>query len=143
MRSRLDTMPTLLIGDDDTAVRECVVELIGDRGFRIFTADCGERSLQILLSEQVDLTILDIHMPDMTGMDVFERYVRGPFIAAPGGPAEHAGARRLNAIFMSADATPEIRRWCEGVGSRLLDKPFAPDAMRAAIDAVLSGRPGL
>jgi CheY-like chemotaxis protein len=143
MRSRLDIQPTLLIGDDDSAMRECVVELVSGRGFRILTADCGERSLQILLAEQVDLTILDIHMPDMTGMAVFERYVRGPFIAAPEGPAQHAGARRLDAIFMSADATPEIRTWCESVGSRLLNKPFEPDAMRAAIDAVLGGRSGL
>jgi len=140
MRSRFHATPTLLIGDDDAAVRQCVVELLSGRGFRILTAECGERSLAILLAERIDLTILDIHMPDMTGIQVFERYVRGPFIAAPEGPAEHAGARRLDAIFMTADATPEIRTWCEGVGSRLLDKPFEADAMRAAIDAVLGGR---
>jgi hypothetical protein len=41
---------------------------------------------------------------------------------------------------MSADATPEVRGWCRTQGRRLLDKPFEPDAMRAAIDAVLTGR---
>ena len=66
--------------------------------------------------------------------------MRGPFIAgthcAPAPPAEP----RLAAVFMSADATPDVRSWCERTGKRLLGKPFDPDDMRAAIDAVLSGR---
>ncbi len=131
---------TLLVGDDDSAVRDCVVEIVSACGFRVVTAASGRESLQILLRTPIDLSILDIHMPDMTGMEVFERFVRGPFIAAPEGPAARAPARRLDAIFMSGDATPEIRSWCAGIGSRLLDKPFEPDEMRAAIDAVLDAR---
>jgi CheY-like chemotaxis protein len=131
---------TLLIGDDDSAVRECVAELVVGRGFHVLLASSGSESLHLLLSRVVDLTILDVHMPDMTGIEVFERFVRGPFIAAsdraPAPPAE----RRLDAIFMSADATPDVRTWCERTGKRLLGKPFDPDDMRAAIDAVLSGR---
>jgi CheY-like chemotaxis protein len=131
---------TLLIGDDDSCVRECVAEVVGNRGFRVLLAGSGSESLRLLLSCPVDLTILDVHMPDMTGIEVFERFVRGPFIAAsdraPAPPTE----RRLDAIFMSADATPDVRDWCERSGKRLLGKPFDPDDMRAAIDAVLSGR---
>jgi CheY-like chemotaxis protein len=131
---------TLLIGDDDSSVRECVAELVGGRGFQVLLAATGSQSLSLLLSRRIDLSILDVHMPDMTGIEVFERFVRGPFIAAsdcaPAVPAE----RRLDAIFMSADATPDVRSWCERTGNRLLGKPFDPDDMRAAIDAVLSGR---
>jgi CheY-like chemotaxis protein len=130
----------LLIGDDDTAVRECVADLVADRDFEVFMAGTGSESLQILLSRRIDLTILDIHMPELTGIEVFERFVRGAFIAGPRGAPLAPAERRLDAIFMSADATPEIRGWCRTRGRRLLDKPFEPDAMRAAIDAVLSGR---
>jgi CheY-like chemotaxis protein len=137
---RRSSQITLLIGDDDSAVRECVAELVVGRGFHVLLASSGSESLHLLLSRAVDLTILDVHMPDMTGIEVFERFVRGPFIAAsdraPAPPAE----RRLDAIFMSADATPDVRSWCERSGKRLLGKPFDPDDMRAAIDAVLSGR---
>ncbi|MHC5212506.1 MAG: response regulator [Planctomycetota bacterium] len=131
---------SLLIGDDDTAVRECVADLVSERGFEIFMAATGSESLQILVSRSIDLTILDVHMPDLTGIEVFERFVRGAFIAGPQGAPVAPEGRRLDAIFMSADATPEIRGWCRTRGRRLLDKPFEPDAMRAAIDAVLTGR---
>src|SRR5262249_27595553 len=96
MSSRLDRPVTLLIGDDDPSVRECVVELVAGRGFRILTAGSGLESLQILLRAPVDLSILDVHMPDMTGIEVFERFVRGPFIAAPDCAPELPRPRRLD-----------------------------------------------
>ena len=131
---------TLLVGDDDALVRECVAEIVRTLGFEAVLARSGEESLAILLRQTIDLSILDVNLGDMTGIEVFERFVRGPFIAAsdraPAPPAE----RRLDAIFMSADATPDVRSWCERTGKPLLGKPFDPDDMRAAIDAVLSGR---
>jgi CheY-like chemotaxis protein len=131
---------SLLIGDDDSAVRECVADLVAARGFEVFLAGTGSESLAILLSRAIDLTILDVHMPDLTGIEVFERFERGAFIAGPQGAPAAPASRRLDAIFMSADPTPEIRGWCRTRGRLLLDKPFEPDAMRAAIDAVLAGR---
>jgi len=140
MSSRLQRPVSLLIGDDDSSVRECVVELVSGRGFHIFTASSGLESLQILLRAPIDLSILDVHMPDMTGIEVFERFVRGPFIAAPDSAPAPPSPRRLDAIFMSAAPTPEIRSWCWSTGACFLDKPFEPDDMRAAIDRLLAGR---
>ena len=140
MNHRFKRQLSVLIGDDDSSVRQCVVELIADRGFRVFTASTGAESLQILVRAPIDLSILDVHMPDMTGIEVFERYVRGPFIAAPDSAPAPPSQRQLPAIFMSADATPEIRSWCAATGSWFLDKPFAPDDMRAAIDRLLADR---
>ena len=140
MSNRLPRQITLLIGDDDSCVRECVAEIVTARGFQVLLASSGSESLRLLLSCRVDLTILDVHMPDMTGIEVFERFVRGPFIAGRDSAPAPPAVRRLDAIFMSADATPDVRSWCERTGKRLLGKPFDPDDMRAAIDAVLSGR---
>ncbi len=133
---------SLLIGDDDASVRQSVADLVAVRGFRVFTAGSGAESLQILMRSPIDLSILDVHMPDMTGIEVFERFVRGPFIAAPDSAPAPPRQRRLPAIFMSADATPEIRHWCEASGSWFLDKQFAPADMLAAIDDLLSDRAG-
>ncbi|MGQ0552822.1 MAG: response regulator [Planctomycetota bacterium] len=133
----------VLVGDDDAAVRGCVAELVGSLGLRVVTAGTGTESLHILLSQPVALTILDIHLPDMTGRDVFERYARGPFIAGASADAAAAPhrlpARRVEAIFMSADATPDIRTWVTGIGSRLFDKPFDPADLRAEILRLLIG----
>ena len=131
---------TLLVGDDDALVRECVGEIVRTLGFEAVLARSGEESLNILLRQTIDLSILDVNLGDMTGIEVFERYVRGPFIAAPHSAPAPPTQRRLPAIFMSADATPEIRTWCQTTGSWFLDKPFEPDAMRAAIDSLLADR---
>ena len=66
--------------------------------------------------------------------------MRGPFIAAPDRLPAPPAERRMRAIFMSADATPQIRSWCESTGSWFLDKPFAPDDMRSAIERLLTDR---
>jgi len=130
---------SLLIGDDDSSVRACVAELVSPMGCRVHLAATGGESLRILLNTRIDLSILDIHMPDMTGMEVFERYVRGPFIAGPDRAPAPPQPRRLPTIFMSSEATPAIRSFCQSTGSWFLDKPFAPDDMRLAIERLLAG----
>src|SRR5262245_43225897 len=130
---------TLLVGDDDALVRECVAEIVRTLGFEAVLARSGEESLAILLRQTIDLSILDVNLGDMTGIEVFERYVRGPFIAAPRA-LQVPVPRRLPAIFMSSEPTPEVRSFCEATGSWFLDKPFVPDDMRGAIRALLPGR---
>lgn len=130
---------TLLVGDDDALVRECVAEVVRALGFGVLQARSGGESLQILLRERVDLTILDVHLGDMTGIEVFERYVRGPFIAPPAAAPAPPAPRRLAAIFMSSEPTPEVRSFCEATGSWFLDKPFEPERLRGAIRALLPG----
>ncbi len=128
---------SVLVGDDDDAVRACVVELIAARGFRIFTAHDGRESLHILLSKPIDFTILDVHMPDMLGIEVIERYLAGPLVAPPREAPARAARPAIPTIFMSAAATPEIRTRCEHLGQPLLDKPFAPGQLRAEVERIL------
>jgi len=120
----------------------CVVELVRGVGFAVETASRGRDALQILVHGSIDLTISDVHLPDMTGFEVLETYTSGPWVAPP----ERGVARRLQrtavpAIFMSGDATPEMHDRCASLGWPLFDKPFAVDDMRTAIEKVL-GRSG-
>lgn len=128
---------SVLVGDDDLAIRESVVELLSDRPLRIFTASTGSAALKTLLRESIDFTILDVEMPDMTGPQVLEAYLSGPWVASTRGPAARSPRRRLPAIFMSGNPAVEIRTRCQALGSEFLDKPFTPDDMRAAVDAIL------
>jgi CheY-like chemotaxis protein len=132
---------TLLVGDDDALVRECVAEIVRALGLDVVTAASGEESLGVLLRETIDLSILDVNLGDISGIEVFERYVRGPFIAAPRAAPRPPAPRRLAAIFMSSEATPQVRSFCETTGSWFLDKPFEPEDMRAAIRALLPVQP--
>ena len=128
---------SVLVGDDDGAVRECVTEVLVALKFEVFAANSGGSALQILVNEAIDFSILDVEMPDMTGLQVIERYASGPWIAAADSPPERVAPRHMPTIFMSGNPALEIRSACESLGNSFLDKPFAAQDMRAAVDRIL------
>jgi CheY-like chemotaxis protein len=128
---------SVLVGDDDGAVRECVTEVLVALKFEVFAANSGGSALQILVNEAIDFSILDVEMPDMTGLQVIERYASGPWITAADRPPERVAPRRMPTIFMSGNPALEVRSACESLGNSFLDKPFAAQDMRAAVDRIL------
>ena len=62
---------SILIVDDDAEIRECIRILMGGDEYNILEAENGEQALQ-LLTDIVDLVILDIMMPGMSGLRVCE-----------------------------------------------------------------------
>ena len=62
---------SILIVDDDAEIRECIRILMGGDEYNILEAENGEQALQ-LLTDIVDLVILDIMMPVMSGLRVCE-----------------------------------------------------------------------
>ena len=137
-RTRHDRAFSVLVGDDDRAVRECVTEVLVDQGFRVHAVASGTNALRTLLREAIDFSILDVEMPEMSGIQVLRAYLDGPWIAGAAGPATRGVRRRMPTIFMSGNPAREIRLTCESMGSSFLDKPFAATDMRAAIDRVLA-----
>ena len=135
---RTDRVFTVLVGDDDGAIRECVVEVVSEWGFHVLTASSGGDALSTLVREPVDFSILDVEMPVMTGIEVLQRYLAGPWIAGAMGPAARPTGRRMPTIFMSGNPAREIRETCEEIGTSFLDKPFQADDMRAAVNRVLT-----
>ena len=129
---------TVLIGDDDVSVRTSVEDLLEDREFRVLTAADGREALSKLFAELVDFSILDVEMPGLTGPQVLEAFLQGPFIAGSSGPAQRAAPpRRMPTIFMSGNRSLEVRETCESMGTTFLDKPFAPADMRGAVDQLI------
>ncbi len=136
-RSRNSRAFSVLVGDDDRAIRESVAELLAGLSFDVHVADCGTSALRTLLQRPIDFSILDVEMPDMTGLQVIERYVSGPWIARAAGPAAPPVPRRMPTIFMSGNPAREIRSACELLGASFLDKPFEARQMRSAVDRIL------
>jgi CheY-like chemotaxis protein len=58
---------TLLVVDDETAIREGLKDLLEDEGFRVVSASNGQEALVLLRSEKPSCIILDLMMPVMTG----------------------------------------------------------------------------
>lgn len=63
-------MAQVLIIDDHDSVREGLELLLRRRGHRTYSADGGERGLELLESEGADLVITDLKMAKVDGMDV-------------------------------------------------------------------------
>ena len=65
------TEQTILIVEDDPDIRDGVRILLAGEGYRILEAENGAKALQTFSSE-VDLVILDVMMPGMSGLRVCE-----------------------------------------------------------------------
>ena len=66
-------MATILIVDDDKALRRAVAVALGDLGHRTAEAADGEAALAWLSHQQADAVLLDLRMPGLDGMDVLRR----------------------------------------------------------------------
>ena len=62
---------TILIAEDDPDIRDGVRILLSGEGYHIIEAENGTRALEVFRPE-VDLVILDIMMPGMSGLRVCE-----------------------------------------------------------------------
>ncbi len=60
---------TILLIDDDDAVRDVTASLLGELGYRVLDAGSGRAGLDLLESMPVDLLIADYAMPDMNGLE--------------------------------------------------------------------------
>ena len=71
-------MPTILIVDDDAALREGLAEALADLGFTPAEAADGETALAWLQRRRADAVLLDLRMPGLDGMEVLRRIRASP-----------------------------------------------------------------
>jgi two-component system response regulator AtoC len=63
----------LLLVDDEPSVREAFALRLSDQGYIVQTAGSGEEALSLLRSFEPDILILDLVMPNLSGLDVLAR----------------------------------------------------------------------
>lgn len=62
--------PTLLITDDDAALRESLATAFTRRGFKVTLAEDGQRGLDIARRKGIHLVLVDYQMPKLTGLEM-------------------------------------------------------------------------
>jgi DNA-binding response OmpR family regulator len=115
---------TILVAEDDTRIREGLVDLLESEGYRVTAAEEGRGAGLLLEKEAFDLAILDIMMPGKSGYDLC-RDLR-------------AGGSQMPVIMLTAKSE-EIDKV---VGLKLgaddyVTKPFGVHELLARVDAVL------
>jgi two-component system NtrC family response regulator len=66
-------MKTILIVDDDAALRESLAEALNDLGYATALAENGRMALDWLEGHHADAVLLDLRMPGLDGMEVLKR----------------------------------------------------------------------
>ncbi len=74
--------PTLLLIDDDEAVRRSFSVYLNDSGYKIVEAKNGKEGVALFNSTKPDLVLCDLRMPDVDGLDVI-REVAAKDVATP------------------------------------------------------------
>jgi CheY-like chemotaxis protein len=69
--------PKVLVVDDNQDVRDLVVHILNADGFHVYAAIDGENALTILNSNPVDLVLLDVMMPGISGLEVLKEIRSG------------------------------------------------------------------
>jgi two-component system response regulator AtoC len=63
----------VLIVDDEKLVRWALAQKCAEYGFQSVEAESGEGALRLLQTEAVDAILLDVHLPDLSGIEVLEK----------------------------------------------------------------------
>lgn len=125
---------TILITDDEQSIRNTLREILEFEGYRTLEADRGERALELIESEPVDLMLLDIKMQGMDGLEVLARMnERGsdlPVILISGhGTIEIAVEATKKGAYDFLEKPPDLNRLLVSIRNALQTRKLA-DANR-------------
>jgi CheY-like chemotaxis protein len=125
----------VLLADDDLSVRSGVEDLLSPLGLEIVRAEDGTEALEIARAQLPDLHLLlfDLHMPGLTGLDVFTR-LREELETRLRAEAAAPCLRLPPCILYSAEASVELQSRAIALGAfSFLKKPVVPTALRGEV----------
>tara|TARA_R110000782_G_scaffold12913_3_gene38218 strand:+ start:7381 stop:8115 length:735 start_codon:yes stop_codon:yes gene_type:complete len=122
------SLGVILVVEDDAAIRRGVVDMLRFNSYTVHEAPGGKAGLDMALSIDADLVLLDIMMPGMDGMEVLAELRK----ARPAQPV----------IFLTARGEEEDRvRGLRLGADDYVVKPFGIDELIARVEAVLRRSP--
>lgn len=116
----------VLIVDDNAASRYIAGSWLRRHGYAVLEATDGTSALVTLAHERVDLVVLDVGLPDMSGFDVCTRIKSDPRL---GHPVIHLSATSIRGM----DRAQGLNRGADAY----LTEPVEPDELVATVDSVL------
>jgi two-component system, sensor histidine kinase RpfC len=116
----------VLIAEDNLTNSRVIQQILERAGHRYSLATDGEQALDMMLAGRFDVVLLDMNMPEMSGLEVAKAY-RFALIQQERAPL----------ILFSADASTETRQECEQAGiDAYLPKPVQARPLLALLDSL-------
>jgi two-component system, sensor histidine kinase and response regulator len=121
----------ILIAEDNPVNERVARTLLEKQGHTVLVARNGFEALAVARTEQLDVILMDVQMPEMDGFAATTA-IRD---------MESGTGRRVPIVGVTAHATARDRRLCLAAGmDTYLSKPIRPEMLFAAIDEVIPGR---
>ncbi|MEW6336018.1 MAG: ATP-binding protein [Acidobacteriota bacterium] len=119
---------TVLLADDDVAVRRLLRQLLESRGFEVLAAASADEALALAQGRaKIDVLVTDLVMPGFSGRDLARALVR----MFP----------EVRVLLISGYAPHSMLEVGEGEEAwPLLQKPFTPETLLREVDALIGGR---
>ncbi len=115
-----------MIIEDEPDAAELFAEMMRLNGYRVIKSYAGAPALDLILQERPDAILLDIMMPDVSGLDVL-RSIRC-----------HQEISSIPVVIVSAKATPsDIAAGIEAGANLYLTKPVSYMDLKNAVDGAL------
>lgn len=117
---------TILIIDDNDALRENTAELLSLGGYKTITAENGKKGIEKIVNEKPDLVVCDIMMPELDGYGVLYLVRKNPEI------------ENIPFIFLTAKTERiDFRKGMEMGADDYVTKPFEEHELMNAIESRL------
>ena len=118
----------ILIVDDNEDISFLIEHILHSNGYETLIANDGEQAIQIVSSQNIDLVLLDLSLPGISGLEVLTQLK-----ASAGEEISKIPVVIITAHSSEADYTDAI----EIGASAYILKPFTPQALTEAVDNIL------
>jgi PAS domain S-box-containing protein len=116
---------TILLAEDEEAVRKFVHKMLGDRGYKVIVATNGEEALAVMeqRGQDISLILTDVVMPKLSGPDLIAAVRRARF--------------EVKVLYMSGYTDRTVPLEQDG-GASFIQKPFTPDQLERKMREVMN-----
>jgi len=125
-----EAQKTVVVVEDETDAAEMFAEMMRVSGFRVLKSYSSAPAISMITNEQPDIVILDVMMPDVSGLEVLKYMRREPNLS------------HIPVIVVSAKSMPgDIKTGLEAGASIYLTKPVGFLDLKLAVEKALQRKP--
>jgi CheY-like chemotaxis protein len=122
----------ILIVEDEKHMLYLMEKILLRYGYQVFTATDGEQALEVYQrqAEAIDVVLLDIGLPKITGLDVLRKL--------------RQKNRNVNVVVASGYLDPDLKSEIADLGvQHFVDKPYRFDQLVETLEDVIENKPTL
>lgn len=121
-----DSQKTVLIIEDEEDAAELFAEMMRVSGFHVLKTSSSAPAISMMLADKPDVVILDIMMPEISGLDILQQMRRSPELSS------------IPVVVVSAKSMPaDIKNGMEAGASTYLTKPVGFLELKEAVERAI------